>query len=285
MRNITYIKLVPALLLPALLAGCVERELADRPDDGRLKISLTWPDGHTVSGADIRLYGSDGSPRELNNSPSAGIVATLPADTYTLTAVNTDRINATCAGQASLAECRIEADRTAVGTLKSVGNVYAAGVSGVKVIGGNTPAEVTLDTRNMVRRLRFDIDTDGVADIAGMTLRLTGVVPSLRLVDGADAGEATAAVEARVDMKARSSLSADMSVFGTRGESLITADVLHADGTRETSIPQDISRLLDGLPAAGGTISVTLAMPSGGKVSLTVTVAEWKSGGGSGTVM
>ena len=50
-------------------------------------------------------------------------------------------------------------------------------------------------------------------------------------------------------------------------------------------MPQDLSEQLGQLPDEGGTVDLTLLLPDGGEIALTVTVEAWESGSGSGTVI
>jgi hypothetical protein len=61
--------------------------------------------------------------------------------------------------------------------------------------------------------------------------------------------------------------------------------VRHTDGSKETTVPQDLSERLGRLPEEGGTVDLTLALPDGQEIALTVTVEAWESGSGSGTVI
>ena len=60
-------------LMTALVSGCTERDLLDRPSDGPLKVNIDWPegaDGQTVdvTEATIYLYGSDGQLFKVFNT-------------------------------------------------------------------------------------------------------------------------------------------------------------------------------------------------------------------------
>ena len=188
---------------------------------------------------------------------------------------------------ASAAECcmRAEAHPTEEGVVLHVQHVYSTGEEGIEVRPGNAASEVTLYPQNRVKHLHFDIDPDYVDDIAGMKLRMTGVVPSVRLADGSDAQDETQHVLADASTADGGHYAADMSVFGWRCENLVTAEIAYTDGREEVSLPQDIGEQLAALPAEGGTVRLTLALPSGGEITLTVTVGEWESGTGSGTVI
>ncbi len=50
-------------------------------------------------------------------------------------------------------------------------------------------------------------------------------------------------------------------------------------------MPQDLSEQLGQLPEEGGTVDLTLVLPDGGEIALTITVEAWESGSGSGTVI
>lgn len=277
------------LLTAGIGSGCTERELSERPDDGPLKIRIVWPEEATgkVSGARLLLYGSDGSLHKEIACGADGHECRVPADTYTILTVNADCTNAGCMEHASAAECCMcaEAHPTEEGVVLHVQHVYSTGEEGIEVRPGNAASEVTLYPQNRVKHLHFDIDPDYVDDIAGMTLRMTGVVPSVLLADGSDAQDETQHVLADASAADGGHYAADMSVFGWRGENIVTATVRYTDGSEETTLPQDIGGQLEALPAEGGTVNITLALPDGGEITLTVTVKAWESGSGSGTVI
>lgn len=288
MRKIPYITgYVGGLLLSVTaLVGCAERELSERPADGVLKINLVWPDGQSVAGGRLWLYGEDGSLHRAIDCVAAGHECRVPAGTYTILAANSDCANADCHRSESWQEhCMKASIDTETNTLQHVGKVFCIGTKDVSVQRGNRPTEITLCPKNTVKRLHFRIAPDYIDDIAEMNVRMTGIVTSVRLINGCDAGEPTGEVTAAVKSETDGVYSADMSVFGWRGENLVTATVRHTDGREETTMPQDLSEQLGQLPDEGGTVDLTLLLPDGGEIALTVTVEAWESGSGSGTVI
>lgn len=288
MKNIPYIiGYVGGLLLSvAALVGCAERELSERPADGVLKIDLVWPDGQSVAGGRLWLYGEDGSLYRAIECAAEGHECRVPAGRYTILSANADCTNADCEKSESWQEhCMKAGMNREINTLQHVGKVFCIGTEGVTVLRGNRPAEVTLYPKNTVKKLHFRIAPEYIDDIAGMELRMTGVVPSVRLIDGRDAGEPTGEVAAAAKSEADGLYSADMSVFGWRGENLVTATVRHMGGKEETTVPQDLSERLGQLPDEGGTVDLTLVLPDGGEIVLTITVKAWESGNGSGIVI
>lgn len=288
MRNIPYIiGYVGGLLLSVTaLVGCAERELSERPADGVLKIDLVWPDGQSVAGGRIWLYGSNSLLFVAMECSAGGYEGRVPADTYTILAANSDCANADCEKPESWQEhCMKASIDTETNMLRHVGKVFCIGTADISVQRGNRAAEITLYPKNTVKKLHFRIAPEYIDDIAGMELRMTGVVPSVRLIDGCDAGEPTGEVTAAAESGADGLYSADMSVFGWRGENLVTATVRHTDGREETTVPQDLGEQLGQLPEEGGTVDLTLVLPDGGEIALTVTVEAWESGSGSGTVI
>lgn len=288
MRKIPYIAgYVGGLLLSVTaLVGCAERELSERPADGMLKINLVWPDGQSVAGGRLWLYGEDGSLHRAINCAAAGHACRVPAGTYTILSANADCANADCEKPESWQEhCMKAGSDAGSNTLQHVGKVFCTGTKDVSVQRGNRATEITLYPKNTVKRLHFRIAPDYIDDIAGMNVRMTGIVPSVRLIDGRDAGEPTGEVTAAAKSETDGFYSADMSVFGWRGENLVTATVRHTDGREETTVPQDLGEQLGRLPEEGGTVDLTLVLPDGGEIALTVTVEAWESGSGSGTVI
>lgn len=272
-------------LAAVVLCGCTERSLDGRPADGPLKIDLVWPDGQSVDGARILLYGSDGELLLSSECASGGYQGRVAADTYTVLVVNTDCSNADYEHPESWRECRMAARMdTGEHTLQQVGRVFCIGTTGVTVMRGNQPTEITMYPQNAVRKINFRIDPGYIDDIADMEVRLGGIVPSVNLMDGKDAGETTGDVMAPAHAETGGIYSADMSVFGWRGGNIVTVTVSHSDGSSETTMPQDISSQLAKLPPEGGTVNIVLTLPDGGQIGLTVTVDAWQSGTGSGTV-
>lgn len=293
MRQTTeHIKILLFAAALSAVGGCTERELSERPADGPLIVHLEWPEGAggddaTVDGAHLLLYRSDGSLHQRIECEAEGHECRVPADTYTILAVNSDRANTSYANHESHQQCRLLADGhpTEEGVLMHVGNVYSTGLQGVEVRPGNAATEVTLRPENRVKLITFDIDPGYIESIASMQLRMTGVVPSVRMADGEDMGEETQHLLAQAGAKGDGNYQARMSVFGWRGENIVTAALEYTDGRPgQTTIPQDISGQLASLPDDGGTVHVTLELPDGGQLHLTVTVGEWNEGTGSGIV-
>lgn len=305
MKNTSYkyrcVRVVLTAAVVLSVFGCAERELSERPADGVLKIDLVWPDGQSVTGGRIWLYGSNGLLHAATECSAGGYEGRVPADTYTILAANSDCANADCEKPESWQEhCMKASIDTETNTLRHVGKVFCIGTKDVSVQRGNRATEITLYPKNTVKRLHFRIAPDYIDDIAGMNVRMTGVIPSVRLLDGSDAGEttgevtATAKIETGTVESAKKNItkeavgglySADMSVFGWRGENIVSVTIGHSDGSTETTVPQDLGEQLAQLPEEGGTVGITLALPDGGEITLSVTVRAWDSGSGSGTVI
>lgn len=288
MKNRLHRKYVGMILLLTAVAigGCTERELSERPADGVLKINLEWPDGQNVGGARLWLYGSDGKLYAEIGCAAEGHECQVPADSYTILAANSDCSNAECHHPETWRDCRMAAKQMPdADLLEHVGKVFCTGTDKVTVTRGNRTTEVTLRPENVVKKIHFKIAPDYIGDIADMDVRMAGVVPSVKLMDGSDAGEATGEVAAKAKSEAEGLYSADMSVFGWRGENTVTVTVVYTDGSTEATVPQDISGQLAQLPEEGGTVHIILSLPDGGEIALTVTVKAWESGTGSGTVI
>ena len=152
MRQTTeHIKILLFAAALSAVGGCTERELSERPADGPLIVHLEWPEGAggddaTVDGAHLLLYRSDGSLHQRIECEAEGHECRVPADTYTILAVNSDRANTSYANHESHQQCRLLADGhpTEEGVLMHVGNVYSTGLQGVEVRPGNAATEVTL---------------------------------------------------------------------------------------------------------------------------------------------
>ena len=280
------------LLAAAALAGCTERKLSERPDDGPLIVNLVWPEeteaeGRAVTATDLYLYGSDGTLYKHIECGAERHEERVTADTYTILAVNADCTNAVCADEGDCDGCCMEAgeDSGHAGALLHVDKVYCTGTDSVTVKRGNIPTEVTLYPQNAVKYLHFNLDPGYISRIAGMEVRMTGAVPSVFLMDRADTGEPVRDIMATASEESDGTYSADMSVFGWRGENKLTATITYEDGTQEETETTDISDELGGLPEEGGEIDVTLTLPDGGEIELTVTVTPWEEGTGSGDVI
>lgn len=285
-RYIIYMKAALFAVLVFILSGCVERDLLERelPSEGLLRVNYLWPEECDVQGARIWLCAPDGTPLadELCDAVSHEFTA-APGD-YSLRSVNTGLINADCIGP-DMVRARTDNGK---GILMNVGKVYRAGADNIAVKAGDRPTEVTLYPKNAVRTVRFELDTEGVGSFEAMELRLSGIVPSVRISDGGDAGEPTGDAGATVKTEGRAVSTtrhtAEMSVFGWRGENVLTAIVRRADGSVATSVPLEIGDLLNKFSESGVPIHITLRMPDGGEIGLSVTVSAWQSGTGSGTV-
>ncbi len=284
-RYLIYMKAVLPALLVCLAGGCVERELTERPTDGVLRVEFRWPEECEPDGTQVFIHTPDGTLYTSQSCDAYSHEFRLPRGVYSIRSVNTGPVNADCT-DASIIRARTD---PAKGTLLNVGNVCCTGADRIEVTGG-TPAEVTLHHRNAVKTIRFELDTEEVGPFETMELRLSGIVPSVCVSDGSDAGEPEGAVETTVEVETDSRNvsatrhTASMSVFGWRGGNTLTATVHRAGGTIEDALPQEIGSLLDELSESGGTVRITLRMPDGGEIGVSVTVSSWQEGTGSGTV-
>ncbi len=280
-------------LMTALVSGCTERDLLDRPSDGPLKVNIDWPegaDGQTVdvTGATIYLYGSDGQLFKVFNTSAEGMQERIPAGTYTVLVINSDNEHADCHDESSSSSCCVDADETEVaGILENVDRVYCTGMTGVTVNPGNAVTEITLQPVNVVKTITFNVDPNYLDGIASITLNMTGVVPGVHVMNGTYTSDPTGAVEADVTENPDGTYTATMTVFGWEGTNEVTAHVTYADGTPDDiTIPIDITDELADLPDEGGSIDIVLELENGGEIRLTVTVAAWDdTGTGGGIVM
>lgn len=290
---IRHIYIAVALTAAAMTAsGCVERELSLRPSDGPLKVDFEWPEeamsgGNSVEGAHLLLYGSDGTMFKHYECSPDGFEGRVPADTYILLLINSDFMNSDCAHDESSEDCCVYALQTedSEGTLMQVYNVYCTGIGGVTVAPGNNPTEVTMYPENVVKHLTFDIDPNYVENISELHITMSGVIPSVRLLDGADAGDQTQSVSAEASPREDGTYAGSMSVFGWRGDNIVTAEIVYSDGREpQTSIGVDIGDQLEALPEEGGSVDIVLELPDGGEIDITIGVEPWKPGTGSGIV-
>lgn len=279
-----YIKAASLILLLLLTVGCVERELTERPSVGILRVGFSWPGECGVTGARIWLDDSEGRLLADEQCDAYGYAFHVAQGVYSICSVNTDMINADCTGSQTV---RAREDREK-GILLNVGKVYCAGEDRIAVSAGSRPTEVTLHPENVVKTIRFILYTEDAGPFDMLELRLSGIVPSVRICDGDDAGEPVAYGGTTVGAGSRASSSptyaAEMSVFGWRGENLLTATIYRSDGSVETSVPQEIGDFLDQSAENGIPIRIVLNLPGGREIALSVTVNAWQSGTGSGTV-
>lgn len=281
-----------AVLMAGMMAGCTERDLSERPSDGMLRIEFEWPKDDNnntvdVSGAHLWLYGSDGSLYLSTPADAGGYEARVPADTYTAIVINSDNVNTESHDEDAYSTCRVEADllENYTDVLMNVDHVFCTGIGGITVNRGNLPTVVTMYPENVVKYIHFRIDPTYIDDVESMEIRMSGIVPAVYTRDGNDTEEQTLSVMAAAQSESNGLYSADMSVFGWRGNNIITATVRFTDGTEEETLPVDISDQLDDLPEEGGTVDVILQLPDGGEIRLTATVDTWGSGSGSGIVI
>ena len=280
-----------AMMVAGLLAGgCAERELSERPTDGPLVVRFEWPatGDYTVEGARLWLYGSDGQLYAAERTGAEGYEARVPAGTYTLLVVNEGMENVTVDGEESSEECLAMADRASAGgnVLEQVDHVYCTGMGGVVVKPGNVATEVTMAPVDVVRRVRFDIDPSYVDRFERLEVWVSGITPAVTVINGRAVREGTGSVVSEAEAADGGHYTASMSVFGWTGVNEVTVRVVYPDGSEELTIPVDISDDLAALPEEGGEITVTLELPDGGEITLTVTVTAWdETGTGSATVI
>lgn len=283
-RYIIYMKAALFALLLSAISGCVERELAERPAGGLLRMDFRWPEDCEVAGTRVWIQDKDGTPHTSCLCDAYSHELRLPQGVYSIRSVNTDLINADC-GDDGIIRARKD---NAKGTLLNVGKVYCAGADGITVEGGDRPAEIILHHKNVVKTIRLVLDTEEIGPFEVMELSLSGIVPSVRVSDGSDAGDSAEDAGVTVGINSRGASDAcytvEMSVFGWRGDNTLTATIHRAGGSVETILPQEIGSLLDGLSESGGSGYIMLKMSDGGEIGVSVTVCSWQSGTGSGTV-
>lgn len=309
-------KILACALLLAL-CGCTERELEIRPEESVLHIDLRYPGGSGVTASRIWLYGEDGRLRLCEACPAGGWEGRVPTGTYAVLAANDDRTAVVCGEEGEWQNVSLQAEREEDGTLRHIKRVFRAGERAVAVQGRET--RVSMGMKSAERRISFRIYPHGTSaqtgkkdvlshvlsnektneshnknrvvprtasgDISEMTVHLTGVVPSIRIADGNDAGVPAAGQKAPARNDAGSIWTADMTCFGWRGDNRVTLSARHSDGSTAESLPIDIGEKIAGLPPEGGVIEVVGRWPDGEPIGLTVTVREWSGGGtGQGTV-
>lgn len=293
MKNTIHIKTLLFAGVLFFVFGCTERELVQRPADGPLKINIEWPDAilsatnHSVEGAILLMYDGNGELFQRVECGAEGYECRVPADNYTIVAVNSDYINSDIANHESCNACKMVAASHPVeeDAMQHVEHVYSTGMDNITVQNGNSVTEVTLYPENRVQYLTLNIDPNYIEAIDGLELSLTGIVPSVRAMDGSDANEETGKVISTAELQDNGNYSARMQVFGWRGENMLVADITYNDGREpQSSVPQEISDKLNELPDDGGNIDLLLELPDGGDIPLSITVEPWGSGTGSGTV-
>ena len=271
-----------AMLL--LSPGCVERQLEERVPDALLSIEFRWPDDFMAEGVQIWILDGNGSLHTTSLCDASRHELTLPTGIYSIRSVNTGIVNADCVDTGII---RARKDET-TGLLLNVGNIYCAGAEEITVQGGVEPVELVLQHKNLVRTIRFELNIEEVGEFVKMELQLSGIVPSVRVSDGMDAGEPTGKIGATVRQERRSgsgtSNTAEISVLGWRGNNLLTGTISRPGGEVESIIPQDIRSRLDGIPDSGGSVSFQVKISSGVEIGISVSVTSWKSGTGIGTV-
>ena len=195
-----------AVLMAGMMAGCTERDLSERPSDGML---------------------------------SGGYEARVPADTYTAIVINSDNVNTECHDEDAYSTCCVEADllENYTDVLMNVDYVFCTGIGGITVNRGNLPTVVTMYPENVVKYIHFRIDPTYIDDVESMEIRMSGIVPAVYTRDGNDTEEQTLSVMAAAQSESNGLYSADMSVFGWRGNNIITATVRFTDGTEEETLP------------------------------------------------
>jgi hypothetical protein len=269
------------LLVVGLATGCIRQPVHEC--DGPLNISLVWPENQQVPGAKIWLYSSSGLLHLMTECPAGGYQGFVPADTYTVLVVNSDYANATYASRDAVQNSTIQvaARSTDPGTIQQVDRVFCTGAGSVVVQQGDQPTGITLYPKNTVKRLHFLLDaSSATAEIVGLDLCMTGIIPSVRVMDGSDAGDTPKRVVVTAEETGGWTYAADMSMFGWRDDNAFTITARYADGTEAITAPL-VTTQLQGLPEEGGTVNVTLALSNGDELVVRVT---WEGGSGEGTV-
>lgn len=292
MKKMSLIRIAVAstvIMCVSILGSCVERDLLERSKlqiDGILKIYFEWPNNAEVKGARLLLYRSDGTLYDDVKCMSQVYECKVPADTYTALVANIDCVNAGYEETETAVDCCVNADRhpTEEGVLQQVAHIYSIGQENIKVKAEKEITTVTLAPKNRVKNLLFDVNPINITNIRSMRLRMTGIIPSIYVADGSDTGAETKQVLTNVELNADGHYIGSMSVLGWRSENLITAEITYEDERFEISLPSNIEDQLAALPEEGGIIYLTLEFPSGGKVTIVVTVEIWETGTGSGII-
>ena len=285
-RNRIYTKvwIFTALLLAGIMNGCTERDLSERPTDGPLKINLEWP--AEVSGAQLWFYDSAGNLYQTVSCDADGYECRLPAGEYTVLVINRDGVHTAMDGTEQEGTCCVEAEYAVEGEniLEQVDHVYCTGMGNVVIEPGNIATEITLEPKDVVKHLSFNIDPNYIDRIESMEIHMTGVTPAVYVENGVAVQRAAGEVVSEV-VEEGGTYTADMSVFGWQGENIITVVVRYNDGSEEVTLPIDISDELGALPEDGGEIDIVLELPDGGEISITVSVQGWDDSGTGGGIV
>lgn len=285
-RNRIYTKvwIFTALLLAGIMNGCTERDLSERPTDGPLKINLEWP--AEVSSAQLWFYDSEGNLYQTVSCDADGYECRLPAGEYTVLVINRDGVHTAMDGTEQEGTCCVEAEYAVEGEniLEQVDHVYCTGMGNVVITPGNIATEITLEPKDVVKHLSFNIDPNYIDRIESMEIHMTGVTPAVYVENGVAVQRAAGEVVSEV-VEEGGTYTADMSVFGWQGENIITVVVRYNDGSEEVTLPIDISDELGALPEDGGEIDIVLELPDGGEIAITVSVQGWDDSGTGGGIV
>lgn len=194
-RNNTLIRPFQILLLAGLLfaAGCVERDLDDRPTTGTLELALQWPDGIAPKGAKMYLYDTAGKLVRQADCKAQGHTMKLDAGEYRLIIHNSDATGVGYAGTETHGAAQAYAlnlsgrEPKAGEELAEPHNLYSIGrhaKSETFSIGSNQTTRITAAPVARTKTVGFLFSVSGIDDIASFTGTLKGVSPSVTLCTG-----------------------------------------------------------------------------------------------------
>ena len=309
-RSITLI-LAPFMVLMILSStSCVERSLELRPEKVPLTLYMIWPEGQVVEGAMVYLYDSDGELYLKEKAPAKKFVKDVDPDTYKVLVTNSDYVNATISDTASWETAVMHAmlKDPSLNQYESVKNVFTTGADNLKVVPGTLGEEENVYAvypENRVYLIKIKVLKYYAGTVKNMTVNMDGVVSSIRVKDGSDLNDPTGIIGAEAERIYESPQSsadicrfaegndpgdflAEFSVFGWRGTNNVYIDIEYNDGKQGKVDPVDITDVLEKFKKEGSEyveVEIVIKLIDGGYITLVISVEDWNTNTGTGTVI
>lgn len=179
-----------AVVLAAVLTGCVKREVIERPVEGELSLTYDWsrlPEGVSApERMQLYLYGPEGEQVLLGSGPSA-FTGKVAEGEYRVLAFNADASGVVFRNMEAYHTAEAYAPEGVTGVL------YRVSLSSLKV-DIHTPTVLTVTPSPCVKQVEIRIKASGEKAVSGR-VRLSGVAPALNLSTGHTAGSAGVTVE------------------------------------------------------------------------------------------
>lgn len=292
---------VPLMILMILSStSCVERSLEFRPEKVPLTIYMIWPEGQVVKGAVVYLYDSDGELYLKEEVSARKFVKDVDPDTYSVLVTNSDYVKTTISDTESWATAAMHAmiKDPSLNQYESVKNVFTIGADNVIVkpdISGGEDNVYAVYPENRVKLIKIKVLKHYSDCVEKLTVSMDGIISSIKVNDGSDLNEPVGIMKAeaeRIDEPSQSNglgeFLVEFGVFGWSGTNNVYIDIDYKDGKHEKVDPVDITDILEKYKNEGSEcveIEIVIKLKDGGYITLIISVEEWNTNEGTGTVI